>query len=428
MPNDRFMDMRDREMFRNDMPGFSNNNMDSRRGFPMDPMGRNEGFRDRQDRPPMGMDNIDGFNMDMPPRDRGMMDFDRRGGPSFNARGGFKSDMDFRNRGGASAEMMGRDRSPMRFGENDGAPMDVRGRSDMAPDLGGPNRSKFTDKEGPHKDRAFPDSRATPPLDFRGGEEMTLAEEWKSRRAQEKNASPATKSMGDSAEQRFPPGLSREGKDLGAFGFPRSDRFADLNLPPIGQKGLLDTPFPVIGNLPGSLNRENESKRWSGDRDLKQSPNAPSRDARPPYHQDKNQLVRDVPGPRDVGAPKDKISTGSEFQSSVGEQRKDQDYRDIDYRTGSGRVFDYKHEELQGTANVLKESKESSPSKFSGTQDQDYRSATVKDKVSHTISIIGIPKTATMEQILGAFAVRDGVPMQGMKIKSVVPGIPQGWH
>ena len=86
-------------------------------------------------------------------------------------------------------------------------------------------------------------------------------------------------------------------------------------------------------------------------------------------------------------------------------------------------------------------------------KDQDYRSASVKDKVSHTISITGIPKTATMEQvgniiyylamrqvtcvllldsivvlilnlsqILGAFAVRDGVPMQGMKIKNVVPG------
>lgn len=91
-------------------------------------------------------------------------------------------------------------------------------------------------------------------------------------------------------------------------------------------------------------------------------------------------------------------------------------------------------------------------------KDQDYRSASVEDKVSNTISIIGIPKTATMEQviikqksnfmcyqavlvlvgmdshgiphsfwyyrlqILGAFAVRDGVPMQGMKIKNVVPG------
>ena len=33
-------------------------------------------------------------------------------------------------------------------------------------------------------------------------------------------------------------------------------------------------------------------------------------------------------------------------------------------------------------------------------KDQDYRSATVKDKVSNTISVIGIPKTATMEQVI----------------------------
>lgn len=72
----------------------------------------------------------------------------------------------------------------------------------------------------------------------------------------------------------------------------------------------------------------------------------------------------------------------------------------------------------------------------------------MEESVSNTISIIGIPKTATMEQvitiglcsfcflkpfairmsfvfdpqILGAFADHDGAPMQGMKIKNVVPG------
>lgn len=86
----------------------------------------------------------------------------------------------------------------------------------------------------------------------------------------------------------------------------------------------------------------------------------------------------------------------------------------------------------------------------------------MEDKASNTISIIGIPKTATMEQviiklrvnfldcfarllnhvhiighvcllhnsvflvlcfqILGAFADPSGAPMQGMKIKNVVPG------
>lgn len=72
----------------------------------------------------------------------------------------------------------------------------------------------------------------------------------------------------------------------------------------------------------------------------------------------------------------------------------------------------------------------------------------MEDSVSNTVSIIGIPKTATMEQvitiglcsfcflqpfaiqlssvfdpqILGAFADHDGAPMQGMKIKNIVPG------
>lgn len=80
----------------------------------------------------------------------------------------------------------------------------------------------------------------------------------------------------------------------------------------------------------------------------------------------------------------------------------------------------------------------------------------MKDKVSNIISISGIPKTDSVDQvilkevqlsvnminlgiviaeaegcyhlglsffqILGAFAVRDGVPMQGIKIQNVVPG------
>lgn len=33
-------------------------------------------------------------------------------------------------------------------------------------------------------------------------------------------------------------------------------------------------------------------------------------------------------------------------------------------------------------------------------KDQDYRNAALEDKVSNTISVIGIPKTATMEQVI----------------------------
>ncbi|KAK5934100.1 hypothetical protein CgunFtcFv8_014523 [Champsocephalus gunnari] len=177
-----------------------------------------------------------------------------------------------------------------------------RARPDMPSDIAGPPRSKFTGADAP-REREFPESSGSPLMDYRSGEEMTLAEEWKNRR-----------------KEKIPP--SEMGK-------------------------------------------------------------------------------------------------GS---STV--QAKDQDYRDIDYRTGPGRSFDYKHEALPAPEKLLKESKPIATAKFSesGSQDQDYRNASVEDKVSNTISIIGIPKTATMEQILGAFAVRDGVPMQGMKIKNVVPG------
>ncbi|XP_071224183.1 RNA-binding protein 5-like isoform X3 [Salvelinus alpinus] len=480
-PNDRFMDMRDRDMFRKDMPGFNNPDMDGRRGgFPMEPMGRNEGFRDMRDRdrPPMGMDDIDGFNMDMPPRDRdrdrGMMDFDRRGAPPLNPRKRFESDTDFRNRVGPPAEFRGRDRSPVRFADNDCAPMDVRGRPSGPPDLGGPNRPKFigTDPEGTLRDREFPEM-----------EEVSLAEEWKNRKKKDDSLpSPMTRGLPPFSKemqgQRFPP-VSREGSLLGEpanfkernmpstefpgkkdgppFGFPRPNREAPgsqnwdkkpptdipgMDLPPFGRRSLQDPAFPPMGPglLPNMPNRENDGKRWPEHGDTKQNQNAPNRVDRPPYLLEKDRppyILEKTPptplghgpndktrfkGPKDAlleqGPERVKLVPGPDFQG------KDQDYRDIDYRTGPGIVFDYKHEELPGPDKVLKESKAVPAPKFSdsGSQDQDYRSASVKDKVTHTICITGIPKTATMEQILGAFAVRDGVPMQGMKIKNVVPG------
>ncbi|KAL0978738.1 hypothetical protein UPYG_G00174510 [Umbra pygmaea] len=506
-PNDRFVDMRDREMFRNDMPGFNNPNMDGRRGgFPMDPLGRNGGFRDVRDRegppmdrPPMGMEDIDGFNMDMPPRerDRGMMDFDRRGASHFNPRGRFESDMDFRNRVGPPAEFRGRDRSPVKFGDNDGAPMNFKGRPGGPPDHRGPNRSKGmgTDPEGTLRDREFPEM-----------EEVSLAEEWKNRKTKKEDTLPSPMTKGlpsfsrDMQEQRFPLPISNEagllgeppnfkerdrptpeflGKNDGApFGFQRPDReakgsqnwdkkpptdFPAIDMPPFGRRGPQDLPFPPVGSgllpntpnresdvkrwpgdrdkqNPNTPNRESDVKRWPGDRDSKQNPNAPNRGNRPPYLLEKDRppyLLEKTPptlldqGPSDnarlkgpkgalleQGQERVKLVPGQDFQG------KDQDYRDIDYRTGPGRAFDYKREDLPGPDKLLKDSKQLAPLKFSDSisQDQDYRNATVKDKNTNTICITGIPKTATMEQILGAFAVRDGVPMQGMKIKNVVPG------
>ncbi|KAI4827490.1 hypothetical protein KUCAC02_030879, partial [Chaenocephalus aceratus] len=230
-PNNRFMDMRDRESFKYDMPPFNNPNIDRRRGFPME---RNEGFRDMHERPPKGDEGNDGYDMDLPPHERRMMDTDRREGPPFNPRGGFDSDMDFRNRSGPSGEFRGRDRSPLRFGNRNVPPVD-RARPDMPSDIAGPPRSKFIGADAP-REREFPESSGSPLMDYRSGEEMTLAEEWKNRR-----------------KEKIPP--SEMGK-------------------------------------------------------------------------------------------------GS---STV--QTKDQDYRDIDYRTGPGRSFDYKHEALPAPEKLLKESK-----------------------------------------------------------------------
>ncbi|XP_029907073.1 RNA-binding protein 6 isoform X2 [Myripristis murdjan] len=447
-PNNRFMDMRDREMYHFDMPGFNSSNMDGRRGFPLE---RNDGFREMRDRPPLGMDGIDGYNMDMPPNERRMLDLDRRGGPPFNARGGFDSDMDFRNRPGPSGEFRGRERSPLRFG-NDVAPMD-RGRPGISSNVGGPQRPDFMGGEDTHRDnREFSDSRDSPLMDYRSGEEMTLAEEWKNRRKDKNQFSNINKGVGDATDQSFPLGFGREGnvRDPTPFkdrdrssvefsgkeaGFPRGGgHFNAMDLTPMGRKPQQDHARPEINPLAGSHGRENETDHWLGVRDPKQSHTAPSLDEMT-FHPEKNQSAQEIKGPNDCfkgpkdiphneGPARNKIGTERDFESSSTVQGRDQDYRDIDYRTGTGRVFDYKHEEFQPPEKVLKESKPLPAPKFSdsGSQDQDYRSASVEDQVSNTISIIGIPKTATMEQILGAFAVRDGVPMQGMKIKSVVPG------
>ncbi|XP_023265953.1 RNA-binding protein 6-like isoform X1 [Seriola lalandi dorsalis] len=450
-PNSKFIDTRDRESFHYNTPRFNNPNIDGRRGFPADRMERNDGFRDMRERPPMGIGDNDRYDMDLPPRERRMMDTDRRGGPPFNPRGGFDSDMDFRNRPGPSAELRGRDRSPLRFGNSDIPPMD-RARPDMPSDVAGPHRSEFMGPEDVLREREYRDSSDSPLVDYRSGEEMTLAEEWKNRRKDKNPFLNMGKGMGGVPEPSFPVGFGRDVnvRDPPPFqerdrppvefprkdvGFPHGDHFSAIDLPPIGNKGPQDHPPPEISPLTGPLGRENESKHWLGERDPKHNQNKSHHDERPPYHQEKNQPARELQEtndcftglkniPHNQGPVRGKMGVERDFQNSSTGQARDQDYRDIDYRTGSGRAFDYKREELQPAEKLIKESKPITPSKFSesGSQDQDYRSASVEDKVSNTISIIGIPKTATMEQILGAFVVRDGVPMQGMKIKNVVPG------
>ncbi|XP_053287000.1 RNA-binding protein 6 isoform X1 [Pleuronectes platessa] len=447
-PNSKFMDMRDRESFQYNMPHFNNPNVDGRRGFPMDRSERNDGLREMRDRPPIGPGDRDRFDMDLTPRERRMMDSDRRGGTALNSRGGFDSDMDFRNRPEPSSEFRGRDRSPIRFGNNDVPPVD-RARSDMPADMSGPQRAQFMGGPESLRKRDYQESSSSPLMDYRSGEEMTLAEEWKSRQCDKKTFVAPAKGRGALPEPSFPVGFGRDAtvrdsqqfqerdrpstefprKDLG---FPRGDHFPAVDLPPIGRKGPQDSQPPGISLFTGPLGREKESKHWHGEREANRSRDKSHRDERPPYHQDKTLPTHESQQPNDSfkglkesqGPVRGAMGLAHDFQSSSTVQAKDQDYRDIDYRTGSGRPFDFKCEELPPPEKLIIESKPIVPSKFSESvsQDQDYRSASVKDKVSNTISVIGIPKTATMEQILGAFAIRDGVPMQGMKIKNVVPG------
>ncbi|XP_061583294.1 RNA-binding protein 6 isoform X2 [Cololabis saira] len=440
-PN-RFMDMRDRESFHQDMQRFDNPN-DGRRGFIME---RDDGFRDMCDRPPMGFGGDDHPDMDSHPRERRMMDTDRRGGPPFNPRGRFDSDMDFRNRPGQSADFRGRDRSPSAFGKSGGPPGD-RGRSEMPSDVVDPQtqRPAFM---GPKDINEREYSGGSPLMDYRSGEEMTLAEEWKKR---QKDKSPLLgKSMEGVPEPGFPAGFHRDvnirdsspfpERDRGSFGFPGKDvgfphgeHFPGTDMQSVSSKGPKERLPPEMN--PQTVPKlDREDKPWLGERDSKYIQKKENRDETPPYHMERNKPSLEIQKPndrlkgmkdlpQDQGPSRDALGEEQEFQGSSAGKPKDQDYRDIDYRTGPGRVFEYNHEELQAPEKLLEVSQPITPSKFtdSGSQDQDYRNASV-DKVSSIISITGIPKTATTDQILGAFAVRDGVPIQGMKIKNVVPG------
>lgn len=369
-PNNRFMDTRDREPFQYNMPQFNNPVMDGGRrgGFHMEKRneGRNNRFSDMRDRPPMGGSEC--YNINLPPCDR-RMDTDRRGGPPLNPRGGFDSDTDFRNRFGPPAELRGRDRSPLRF-DSSVPPMD-RGRSDV----GGPQPPEFMAP----KDREYPDSSGSPIMDYRSGEEMTLAEEWKNRQKDKHSFMNMDKGMGGLANSNFPGGFGRDVnlRDPPSFqansrssseflrkdsGFHHGEPFPAVNLPSLGSKVPQDHP----GTLTGLLSRENEKKPWLKDGDSKPGQNTVSHEDRPPYPKETNQQSSEVHGLKEnqhsQGPAMAKPEAESDLQST--NRPRDQDYRDIDYRTESGRTFDYTHEPLV-PEKLLKEPKPSSPTGFS---------------------------------------------------------------
>ncbi|XP_051568229.1 RNA-binding protein 6-like [Myxocyprinus asiaticus] len=456
-PDDGYMNMRERDRFEMDMPGHPP--MDIRRRLKVVAMVGNGDLGDirERDRPRMG--GIDGFSMDMPPRDRPVMDFERRGAaPPLNPRGRFDSDMDLRNRMGSSGDF--RDQPPQMFRDDDGIPMGARGRPDMPLGRGGPE-SMIRAEELTLRDREFPEAMDSP-MGFRGREIDSHSDEWRSHGMRDRDTLPPVTSRTPplfprEMKERFFPNRGKDGdlserspfKDrdrqsgglIGkdSAGLPRSERGSmSQNWDKNGRDLAHGNQKPPVLPLEPPLNaqsREGE-KLWPSDRDEKPDRIVPTA-GRPPLFQDKippnqeHRLASDrvsFKGSSDMNLDqrpqRESLMSGPKEPQSKRGERLDQDFMDIDYRTSSGQKYDYNLADLQGPEKDVNESKLGPPQRSddSGSQDQDYRSAGVQDKVSKTISISGIPKTATMKQILNAFAVRDGVPMQGMKIKDVVPG------
>ncbi|XP_066554231.1 RNA-binding protein 5 isoform X2 [Amia ocellicauda] len=475
--NESLMDLRDRERYPVNMPGFDKPPVDSRRRPPLDILGReghtlnmrrnDEGFGELWDseRPRMGVEDVDGLSMDLPQRD-----FERRGVPPVNVRGRFDSDMDFRERHRPPAEFRENEESPLGFRDNDGVPLDGRGRAGLPKDLGCWNGPKFRGGEGNF--REFREQR-DPPVGFRT---KPIADEWHPQNIgerdpfpmepQPKGCPPFVKGKDRISQPRgrervpgqAPEFPGREGNLMDFHGLkegPRSfappereafdsqlwksnapfDHIGGRELPPFGHRGPKELPVHPAPLLLNSIIGE-EAKGGPKDQEkngsFREKP-AYFRGSGPPHG--KETLAQEHCSIGDLSAfpeskellagPELKKSDGpEEYQGKKSNDFRDQDYRDIDYRLASSHTFDYEHGEQQGLEKPSKEPKPVPPPRSSDLrlQDQDYRSASLQEKVSKTISVTGIPKTATMEQILSAFAVRDGVPMQGMKIRNVVPG------
>nr|XP_015202852.1 PREDICTED: RNA-binding protein 10-like isoform X1 [Lepisosteus oculatus] len=464
-------------------PEFSTPPVDSRRRLPLEILGReghglnmrgnDKGGGDlwNRNRPWGDMDGADGSNKDLPQKNREFPDFKRQGIPPVNLRGGrFDTDMDLRDRRRPPSEYMERERSPVGFRNNDGVPFDARGRGELPPDFGEWNGPNFRGGDGNYREQR------EPPMGFRNRDEPIHSQDIRERgpfpmEPHMKGGPPFPKGRDRFPQTRGPERTPRgthdfQGREGGPMDFPGAkegpytfppperetlgsqpwkssvplDNFIGRDLPPFEHRGLLETP--LMHTDPPPINSTLGEEPKGGPRD--QEKNGSFRE-KPPYFVGADSLdslpvmdslsqehhsIEDrstFPEPKEAAAGPEREETVVEtekFMDKRSNEYKDQDYRDIDYRLASSHTFDYEHGEPQGLEKTSKPTKPVPPPRSSdfSLQDQDYRSASIKEKVSQTISITGIPKTATMEQILSAFAVRDGVPIPGMKIKAVVPG------
>uniref|UniRef100_A0A673H986 RNA binding motif protein 6 n=1 Tax=Sinocyclocheilus rhinocerous TaxID=307959 RepID=A0A673H986_9TELE len=360
-PEDGFLNMRERERFQMDMPGLPP--MDIRRRLAMAAMGGN------------------GDHGDMRDRDRPRM-------------GRFESDMDLRNRMGSSNDF--REQPPQMF-RDDGVPMDIRGRPVIPLGRGGPEPMIRGD-EMTLRDREFPEPMDSP-MGFRERESESLSDEWRKHGMRDRDPLPPM--MGRTAPL-FPREMqdklfSNRGKDVDfgehsqfkdrdrdrqsgflgkdGTGFNRSERDSkhqnwEKNIPsdfPVRdptQKPSLLPPDPPLN----AQSRDGD-KPWPGDRDEKPDRTAPV-GSRPPFFQDKNKPNQEhrfasdrVPFKDssdmalDQGPQKESLMSGPKEPQANRSEGQDQDYRDIDYRTSSGRKYDYNLEDLQGPEKDVNESK-----------------------------------------------------------------------
>lgn len=374
-PEDQFMDMRERDRFRMDMPGFNMSPGDIRRRLAMESMDRKDHMRERE-RAQMGMNDIDGFSMDMPPRDR---DCDRRGCPSpFNPRGKFESDMDFRNRVGPSSDF--RARSPQTFRGSDGA--NLRGRPDLPLDRQGPAKDMLKVGEPTLRDREFPEQTENR-SGFRGDGGKSLSEEWCRRmnrgstlpREGKKRFGPESE-LGEPSQfkDRERPSVEGPAKDRGTLEFSRSNRDGSkgqtwdniqTDAPGRDPSHSVSQKLPLLPLNP-SVNipsKDKEGQHWSRD----ENPDSTIPPVgRHPFFPEKSLSVKEGPFsvdqgnfkgkdmPLDEGPKKGSLMAGPRDPQNTREGRRDQDYGDIDYRTSSAQKYEYILEDLQGPEKNVK--------------------------------------------------------------------------
>ncbi|MGH0144502.1 UNVERIFIED_CONTAM: hypothetical protein FKN15_048301 [Acipenser sinensis] len=449
---DPLKDVRKRERLPMDIRGRDGLPVDTRRRLPLDILGcerRSLNMREREEsnmdlrerfRHPMGVEDIDGLSMDLEARDGASMAFGRRGMPPVAIRGRYGSDMDFRSRARPSIDLRGGAESLVHFMGNDGVPPDVRGRDVLSSDFGGWKGPSPKFRGGVGSNKHDFRERGEPP--FRSREEPRQ-DNWCSAGFGESDDFPVDmhqKDIGDlesKERERLP--LARESLDFRVReripgDFQESSEFRGRESNPVedsfdfqtqGREPLDSQDWkrnssldPLsFGGREATLHRSRTGEDLLG-RPGDQNEGASFRDVHL-HNKDTDSLPggnhsaldeHESEAPLVAFPESEKPSAGPQeekaaeltvdFPGKKDSDYKDQDYRDSDYRVTSGQTFDYGHGNLSLEEPPKKPEQPPAPSSSDFSfQDQDYRSGSIKEKVSSIISVKGICKNATAEQV-----------------------------